>query len=159
MSMELRYLSRADVESLALSMADVIAAVEEGFRRKGMGETQMPPKIAIHSRPGEAFLHAMPAYIGGLDIAAIKWVGGNEENLKRGLPNITGLIVLNDRDDGPTCSHGFLITAMRTGAANAVAMSIWAPIMHTVAVVGCVQAAQSVRCHPLSRRLASVLRC
>ncbi|HCU33911.1 MAG TPA: peptide transporter [Armatimonadetes bacterium] len=138
--MELRYLSRADVESLCISMADIIAVVEEGFRRKGMGETQMPPKIAIHSRPGEAFLHAMPAYVGGLDIAAIKWVGGNEENLKRGLPNITGLIVINDAETMVPLAimDGSWITAMRTGAANAVAMKYLGPASaDTVAVVGC----------------------
>lgn len=140
MSMELRYLSRADVESLAIPMADIIAIVEEGFRRKGMGETQMPPKIAIHSRPGEAFLHAMPAYIGGLDVAAVKWVGGNEANIERGLPNITGLIVVNDPETMVPLAimDGSWITAMRTGAANAVAMKYLGPASaQTVAVVGC----------------------
>lgn len=138
--MQIRYLSRADVESLAVPMADIIEVVEEGFRRKGMGETQMPPKIAIHSRPGEAFLHAMPAYIGGLDIAAVKWVGGNEANLERGLPNITGLIVLNDPETMVPLAimDGSWITAMRTGAANAVAMKYLGPASpRTVAVVGC----------------------
>ncbi len=138
--MDIRYLSRADVEGLAISMAEVIEVVEEGFRLKGMGQTQMPPKTAIHARPGETFLHAMPAYVGGMDIAGVKWVGGNEDNLKRGLPNISGLIVLNDAETQfPVCiMDAGWVTMMRTGAANAVAMKYLGPeCAETVAVIGC----------------------
>jgi len=39
--MQLRYLSRNDIEALQISMAEVMEAVEEGFRRKAMGQTQM----------------------------------------------------------------------------------------------------------------------
>ncbi len=133
------YLSRADVEATQVSMAEVIAAVEEGFRRKGMGETQMPPKTAVKSRPGEAFLHAMPAYVGGLDIAGLKWVGGNDANRERGLPNITGLIILNDPQTmfPLAVMDASWITMMRTGAANAVAMKYLGPeIVEEVAVIG-----------------------
>lgn len=138
--MEIRYLSRSDVASLAISMAEVIEVVEEGFRLKGMGQTQMPPKTAIHARPGETFLHAMPAYVGGMDAAAIKWVGGNEDNPKRGLPNISGVIVLNDAETQvPVCiMDAGWVTMMRTGAANAVAMKYLGPeCAETVAVIGC----------------------
>lgn len=38
MAMEFLYLSRADVESLALSMAEIVKVVEEGFRLKGLGQ-------------------------------------------------------------------------------------------------------------------------
>jgi len=140
MTSSIRYLSRGDVESLGISMAEVIEGVEEGFRRKGMGETQMPPKTAIHPRPGETFLHAMPAYVGGLDTAAIKWVGGNDENRSRGLPNISGLIILNDPETMvPVCiMDASWVTMMRTGAANAVAMKYLGPERaDSVAVIGC----------------------
>jgi alanine dehydrogenase len=138
--MSIRYLSRAEVESLNISMAQVIEVVEEGFRLKGMGQTQMPPKTAIHARPGETFLHAMPAYVGGMDTAAIKWVGGNENNPKQGLPNISGVIVLNDPETQfPICiMDAGWVTMMRTGAANAVAMKYLGPQRaETVAVIGC----------------------
>jgi len=139
-ALNLRYLSRSDVESLSVSMAEVIEVVEEGFRRNGMGETQMPPKIAIKPRGGETFLHAMPAYVGQLDIAAIKWVGGNDDNRKRGLPSISGLIILNDPETMfPVCiMDASWVTAMRTGAANAVAMKYLGPErVETVAIIGC----------------------
>jgi len=139
--LHLLYLSRADVESLAVSMEQVIAAVEEGFRLKGLGETQMPPKIAIHPRGSGTFLHAMPAYVGGqVDAACVKWVGGADDNVSIGLPTISGLIVVNDPQTMfPLCMMDCAwVTAMRTGAANAVAMKYLGPAQaEEVAVLGC----------------------
>jgi ornithine cyclodeaminase/alanine dehydrogenase len=136
----LLYLSRHDVESLEIPMAAVIEVVEEGFRRKGLGETQMPPKTPIYPRPDGVFLHAMPAYVAGLDAASVKWVGGSEFNWKHGLPNITGLLILNDPETMlplavMDCTW---ITAMRTGAANAVAMKHIGPKTPAEAgIIGC----------------------
>lgn len=139
--MEFLYLSRADVESLALSMAEIVKVVEEGFRLKGLGQTQMPPKIAIHPRGDGTFLHAMPAYVGGsVDAASVKWVGGADENHRLGLPTISGLLVLNDPQTMfPVCVMDCIwITAMRTGAANAVAMKYLGPRnAEQAAVLGC----------------------
>lgn len=138
--MNLLYLSRKDVESLQIPMGAVISAVEEGFRRKGLGETQMPPKTPIYPRPDGVFLHAMPAYVAGLDAASVKWVGGSEFNWKYGLPNITGLLILNDPETMlplavMDCTW---ITAMRTGAANAVAMKYLGPRNPVEAgIIGC----------------------
>lgn len=139
--MTLRYLCRADVESLGIGMAQIIDAVEEGFRLKGLGQAQMPPKTAIHPRGAGTFLHAMPAFVGGqVDSAAIKWVGGADANRERGLATISGLIVLNDPDTMlPVCvMDAMWVTAMRTGAANAVAMKYLGPSEATqAAVLGC----------------------
>ena len=122
MSGELLYLSRADVEAAGLDMAAVIALVEEGFREKAAGRVEMPPKPGIHPQP-DAFIHAMPAYIAGMQSAGVKWVGGNPANPSRGLPYISGLIILNDVQ---TCAPYAVmdctwITGYRTGAATAVA--------------------------------------
>jgi hypothetical protein len=48
----------------------------------------------------DAFIHAMPAYIPSMRSAGIKWVSGYPENFKRGLPYITGLMILNDVETG-----------------------------------------------------------
>jgi len=119
---ELLYLSRADVEAAGVDMAAVIALVEEGFREKAAGRVEMPPKPGIHPQP-DAFIHAMPAYIAGMQSAGVKWVGGNPANPPRGLPYISGLIILNDVE---TCAPYAVmdctwITGYRTGAATAVA--------------------------------------
>jgi len=116
------YLSRSDVESLAVPMAEIIAALEEMFREKGEGRVEMPPKPGIHTRP-DAFIHAMPAYIPSLGASGVKWVSGYPDNQKKGLPYITGLLILNDPETGVPMAvmDCTWITAMRTGAATAVA--------------------------------------
>src|SRR5574341_2260051 len=116
------YLSRESVEQVDLDMATIIQLLERAFQEKGAGRVEMPPKPGIHTQP-DAFIHAMPAYIPALRSAGIKWVSGYPANQGRGLPYITGLLVLNDVDTGiplavMDCSW---ITAYRTGAATALA--------------------------------------
>ncbi len=133
------YLSRRDVETIHLPMREIIDALELMFKEKGMGRTEMPPKPGIHPRP-DSFIHAMPAYIPSLESAGIKWVSGYPNNPRRGLPYITGLLVLNDPESGipiaiMDCTW---ITAKRTGAATAVAAKYLArPDSSTVGIVAC----------------------
>lgn len=121
-SNQLLFLSRADIEETDITMKEIISAVEQAFREKGEGHVEMPPKPGIHPAP-DAFIHAMPAYLPRLRAAGIKWVSGYPDNYKRGLPYISGLVVLNDPETGlPTAvMDGAWITAKRTGAATAVA--------------------------------------
>lgn len=136
---KLLYLSRADVERVGVTMREIIDAVENGFREHGAGRVEMPPKPGIHTMP-EAFIHAMPAYIPALQTAGVKWVSGYPENQKRGLPYISGLLILNDVETGiplavMDCTW---ITAMRTGAATAVAAKYLArPESSSVGILGC----------------------
>jgi ornithine cyclodeaminase/alanine dehydrogenase len=135
----LLYLSRADVESLALSMHTIIELLETAFLEKGKGRVEMPPKPGIHTKP-DAFIHAMPAYIPALRSAGIKWVSGYPENTSRQLPYISGLLVLNDVDTGipyavMDCTW---ITAYRTGAASALSARYLArQDSHVVGILAC----------------------
>ena len=95
----MRYLSRQQVEETGISMAEMIEAVEAMFRDKGHGRVEMPPKPGIHTRP-DAFIHAMPAYLPGAGAAGMKWISGYPANPARGLPYISGLMILNDDDTG-----------------------------------------------------------
>ena len=136
---DLLYLSRADVEAAGVDMATVIALVEEGFREKAAGRVEMPPKPGIHPQQ-DAFIHAMPAFVAGMRSAGVKWVGGNPANPPRGLPYISGLIILNDVD---TCVPYAVmdctwITGYRTGAATAVAAKHLArPESRTAGILAC----------------------
>ena len=139
MSGEMLYLSRTDVERVDLPMAEVIDAVERVFVEKGEGRVEMPPKPGIHTMP-DAFIHAMPAYIPGMKAAGMKWVSGYPANHGRGLPYISGLLVLNDPETGIPVSvmDATWITAMRTAAATAVAAKHLAlPGSHTLGILGC----------------------
>ena len=119
--MDILYLSRRDVESLEISMREVLEVVDHGFLLKGLGKTEMPPKRGIHTR-ANAFIHAMPAYVKEEEIAGLKWVSGYPGNMDKGLPYITGLLALNDPETGipmavMDCAW---ITAARTGASVGV---------------------------------------
>lgn len=133
------YLSRKDIETINLPMSEIIDALEAMFKEKGARRTEMPPKPGIHPRP-DSFIHAMPAYIPSLGSAGIKWVSGYPDNQKRGLPYITGLLILNDPETGVPIAimDCTWITAKRTGAATAVAAKYLArPESSTVGIVAC----------------------
>lgn len=136
---QLLYLSRADVETVGVTMREIIGALEEMFRLKGDGQVEMPPKPGLHPLP-DAFIHAMPAYIPAMRSAGIKWVSGYPQNQARGLPYISGLLILNDPQTGLPLAvmDATWITAMRTGAATAVAAKYLAqPESRTVGILGC----------------------
>jgi ornithine cyclodeaminase/alanine dehydrogenase-like protein (mu-crystallin family) len=137
---QLLYLSQADVAAVGVTMADVIEALEIAFREKGEGRVEMPPKPGIHPGGVDNFIHAMPAYIPALASAGLKWVSGFPENQKRKLPYITGLVILNDAETGLPISvmDCVWITAMRTGAATAVAARFLArPESSVAGMLGC----------------------
>jgi ornithine cyclodeaminase/alanine dehydrogenase-like protein (mu-crystallin family) len=133
------YLSREDVEKVNLPMAEIIAALNSMFREKGEGRVEMPPKPGIHTRP-DAFIHAMPAYIPSMKAAGMKWVSGYPENQKKGLPYISGLLILNDPETGlpMTIMDATWITAKRTGAATALAAKYLArPESSSLGILAC----------------------
>jgi ornithine cyclodeaminase/alanine dehydrogenase-like protein (mu-crystallin family) len=137
--MQFLYLSRADVAAIDVPMAEIIELVETAFAEKGAGRTEMPPKPGIH--PGEdCFIHAMPAWIPALRSAGIKWVSGFPPNIAKGLPYISGLLILNDADTGfPVAAMDCTwITGKRTGAASAVsAMYLGGPGAETIGILAC----------------------
>lgn len=139
MKLEILYLSLKDIQGLSVPMGQIMGWVEEALRLKGLGKTEMPPKPGIHTRP-DAFIHAMPAYLPDLKAAGMKWVSGYPDNFKKGLPYISGLLILNDPETGipiavMDCTW---ITAMRTGAVTAVAAKYLArPDASVIGIIGC----------------------
>ena len=137
---QLIYLSQDDVKAVGLTMAEIIDALEVAFREKGKGLTEMPPKPGIHPGGGDNFIHAMPAYIPAMKAAGVKWVSGFPKNHKRGLPYITGLLILNDPETGLPISvmDCVWITAMRTGAASALSARYLArPESSVIGILAC----------------------
>ena len=136
---KLLYLTHADVSGIGISMQEIISVLETMFREKAEGGVEMPPKIGIHTMQ-DAFIHAMPAAIARQKSAGMKWVGGYPANTERGLPYITGLLILNDYETGiplalMDCTW---ITAQRTGAATAFSAKYLARLdSETVGILGC----------------------
>jgi ornithine cyclodeaminase/alanine dehydrogenase len=113
------YLTQQQVHDLRPSYKEIVALVEASLRDKARGRSEMPPKIAVHLRPGK-FIHAKPGYLGFMDVAGIKWQSNIVDNPKRNLPNNLGTMVLNEPVNGvprAIMDCGW-ITAFRTPAAT-----------------------------------------
>ncbi len=134
-----RYIDRQEVAAALPPVLEQVALAGSTYRALARGEIEMPPKIGVHPRP-DAFLHAMPAYLRELDVVAMKWVSGFPDNPARGLPAISGVIVLNDADTGVPLAvlDAAEITAARTAAASGACVEAFAPAgWNRVAVLGC----------------------
>ncbi|HLG10104.1 MAG TPA: ornithine cyclodeaminase family protein [Gaiellaceae bacterium] len=135
----------ADVER-AVSPHEAYDAVREAFVAHARGEWSMPPKVYVTNYPAGDF-RAMPAIGGGH--ALLKWVTSFPGNPARGLPTVTGLVLLSDADDGRLLAvlDAASVTALRTAAAGVLAAdTLCRPEASSYAVVGCgVNGAEAVR--------------
>jgi alanine dehydrogenase len=97
-----------------------VGAVREAFVAYARGEWTMPPKVYVPAYPAGDF-RAMPALGGGY--AALKWVTSFPRNPAKGLPTVTGLVLLSSAEDGRlvACFDAAAVTALRTGAAAVLA--------------------------------------
>jgi ornithine cyclodeaminase/alanine dehydrogenase-like protein (mu-crystallin family) len=132
----LRWFNAADVTAAMPALEERIRLAEvtmTAFARPGASE--LPPKIAIHPRPADAFVHAMPAHLRGAssdgtaDLVGMKWVAGFATNTALGLPGISAIVVVNDPVTGfPTAIlDGGPITAQRTAAVSGLGIERFGP--------------------------------
>ena len=97
-----------------------VEAVRNAFVAYARGEWTMPPKVYVPAYPAGDF-RAMPAL--GAGYAALKWVTSFPGNPAKGLPTVTGLVLLSSAEDGRlvACFDAAAVTALRTGAAAVLA--------------------------------------
>jgi alanine dehydrogenase len=132
----LRWFDAADVVAAMPPLEERIRLAEvtmTAFARPGAAE--LPPKIAIHPRPADAFVHAMPAHLrgdaadGSADLVGMKWVAGYATNTSLGLPGISAIVVVNDPVTGIPIAmlDGGPITAQRTAAVSGLGIERFGP--------------------------------
>lgn len=127
-------LSEQDIQQL-VTMKDVVEIVEKTFKGMGEGTVVNPTKVGLDLGetaawpPYKGFMNAMPAYVGWLDSAGIKWAGGFLDNQRLGLPYLSSMILLIDPKTGQfrAAMEGALITNLRTGAQSAVPLKYFHP--------------------------------
>jgi alanine dehydrogenase len=119
----------------AVPPADAVEAVREAFVAYARGEWAMPPKVYAPAYPAGDF-RAMPALGGGF--ALLKWVTSFPGNPARGLPTVTGLVLLSDAETGMLRAvlDAAAVTALRTGAAAVLAAETLGRPGGTASVVG-----------------------
>ena len=121
----------------AISPAEAVELVRDGFVRHATGEWVMPPKVYLDSPPHGDF-RAMPAR--GAGLAILKWATSFPGNPARGLGVVNGVICVSDADTGEMNAlvNVEAVTALRTGAVAAVAAQELArEDARTVGLVGC----------------------
>ena len=123
-----------------LTPEDVIDCVEKTWRWYGEGKVIMPNKITTDMSelgvPG--WFNSMPAYIGPMDVAGIKGVGGYENNRSLGLPFIKANVLITDSRTGilRALISGDYINDMRTGAQPAIMTKLLASKTDVVTFIG-----------------------
>jgi alanine dehydrogenase len=132
-------LSRRDVMDL-LTLRDCIDAVERAFRLHAEGRSLGPGVLAVHAADGGFHIKA-GGLVGDRSYFAAKTNANFPDNPKRfGLPTIQGTVVLADASTGRPLAimDSGSVTALRTGAATAVAAKFLArPDARTATIVGC----------------------
>src|ERR1700757_178077 len=113
-----------------------VDAVRDAFVAYARGEWSMPSKVYVPAYPAGDF-RAMPVL--GAGHAALKWVTSFPGNPARGLPTVTGLVLLSDASNGSLVAvlDAGAVTALRTGAAAVLAAeTLGRPDAETAAVIG-----------------------
>jgi alanine dehydrogenase len=131
----------------AVRPAEAIERTRLAFERYARGEWEMPAKVYLQAPPNGDF-RAMPA--AGDGFALLKGVTSFPGNPGRGLPVVTGALLLSSAETGELkaivdCAS---ITALRTGAGAALSAQVLAAERaSSVGIIGCgVNGAWAARC-------------
>jgi alanine dehydrogenase len=121
-----QYLNALDVDALAMTDGEIIAAVAAGLLAQGRGETVIEPRV--HLIPDASFnghFNVLRGYVAPLGLAGVKIVGDFVDNYKQNLPSEMALLNLFDPRTGVPVAviDATAITDMRTGAVTAIGAS------------------------------------
>jgi ornithine cyclodeaminase/alanine dehydrogenase-like protein (mu-crystallin family) len=118
----------------AVSPTRAVDAVRDAFAAYARGEWTMPPKTYVPAYPAGDF-RAMPAL--GAGHALLKWVTSFPGNPARGLPTVSGVVLVSSAEDGSLVAvlDAAAVTAVRTGAAAVLAAEVLGRADATTAAV------------------------
>jgi len=120
----------------AVTPERAVDAVRDAFVAYARGEWTMPPKTYVPAYPAGDF-RAMPAL--GSGRALLKWVTSFPGNPAKGLPTVSGVVLVSSAEDGRLLAvlDAAAVTAIRTGAAAVLAAEVLGRAdAQTAAVVG-----------------------
>jgi len=122
--MALTILTEAELRRAIRLDLELIDAIEGAFSALAAGEVVMPPILHMALPEANGEVDVKTAWIKGLPSFAIKVSPGFFDNPKRGLPSLSGLMMLLSAETGRLealhLDNGYL-TDLRTAAAGAVA--------------------------------------
>src|SRR3954470_20125497 len=103
----------------------IVELAESTYRLHCAGDSVNPPSyfLRFSDRPTSRII-ALPASIGGqLRVDGIKWISSFPDNVAKGIPRASAVLILNDHDTGYpfACLESSIISATRTAASAALA--------------------------------------
>lgn len=125
-----------DDMGLAANLLEIMDAIEKSHIIFRKDQCYLPDRY-VASNNNKTMLY-MPCYANGA--IGTKMLAEFPENPKKGLPYLSGLMILNNGETGATeaVMNGEVLTALRTGAAGGVAMRHFAhEDSNSVGLVGC----------------------
>lgn len=134
-TINVRLLSRAQVEALSPGPDALIETVASGLAAHGRGQVVQPPKGHLHlDHVKNGHFNILSAWVGPINRAGIKVIGDYVDNWKYGLPSEVGMLTLYDPEAGvPVCiMDATSLTWQRTGAVTCVGAMHLAPKDSTV---------------------------
>ena len=119
--MNIPYISAEEVRQ-KLTIGEAIACTESVYRQKSEGKTVVWPTVFYEFDPGHADMDIKSGYLKDRHIFGHKTVAFMEENTKKGLPDLVGLIAVFSSETGLPLGlvDGSSVTGLRTGAAGAI---------------------------------------
>ncbi len=124
----IRYLAEGEVADLLPAPLAAVDLAATALRLLSAGAAELPPKPAVHPRP-DGFANAMPAYVADGDLLGLKWIAAYRANPERGLPAVSGLVLLSDAGTGqPRAVLGAAaLTGLRTAAVSGACLRALSP--------------------------------
>jgi ornithine cyclodeaminase len=122
-SIDITYLNGPDVRALALTDAEILAAVQSALDAQGRGKTVIEPRMHLGPESSaKGHFNVLRGYIEPLHVAGVKVVSDFVDNYKVGLPSEMALLNLFDPVNGKPLAvvDATAITDMRTGAVTAL---------------------------------------
>lgn len=119
----LTYLNALDVEALALTDEEILAAIEGALAAQGRGETVIEPRTHLKPNAGQnGHFNVLRGAFRPPGLAGVKVISDYVDNYKEGLPSEVGLLLLMDPLNGVPRAviDGSHLTDMRTGAVTAI---------------------------------------
>ena len=120
---DITYLNGPDVERLALTDDETLAAVEFALAAQGRAQTVIEPRVhLVPESSAKGHFNVLRGYVKPLGVAGVKVVSDFVDNYKVGLPSEMALLSLFDPQTGAPVAviDATAITDMRTGAMTAI---------------------------------------